>query len=65
MIVVQNPSTGEVLESLPVSDAAALVATARDAHPAWERTAPGERAGSLKRGARRLRDSVDEIAELQ
>ncbi len=65
MIVVRNPSTGEVLESLAVSDAAALVGTARDADPDWERTAPGERAGLLKAGARRLREAVAEIAELQ
>ena len=65
MIVVRNPSTGDVLDSLPESDAAELVVTARGAHRAWDRTAPAERAAMLKAGARRMREGVAEIAELQ
>ena len=36
MIDVHDPATGELVGSLPVSDPAALVATARAAHPAWD-----------------------------
>ncbi|HEX2118964.1 MAG TPA: aldehyde dehydrogenase family protein, partial [Acidimicrobiales bacterium] len=50
---------------LPCSDAGELVATARAAHPGWERTGPGERASRLKAGVQRLRAAVDDIALLQ
>ena len=65
MIDVHDPATGELVGSLPVSDPAALVATARAAHPAWNRTPPAERAALLKAGARRLREAVGEIAAVQ
>ncbi|MFP5319393.1 MAG: aldehyde dehydrogenase family protein [Acidimicrobiia bacterium] len=65
MITVHDPATGEVAGELPESDAAALVATARAAHPSWDRTAPAERAALLKEGARRLRDAIDDVAALQ
>ncbi|MGH9264097.1 MAG: aldehyde dehydrogenase family protein [Acidimicrobiales bacterium] len=62
---VTDPATGEVVGRLPCSDAGELVATARAAHPGWERTSPGERAALLKAGARRIRAAVDDIALLQ
>jgi acyl-CoA reductase-like NAD-dependent aldehyde dehydrogenase len=65
MIDVHDPATGELVGSLPVSDPAALVATARAAHTAWDRTPPAERAALLKAGARRLREAVGEIAAVQ
>ena len=65
MIAVHDPATGELIESLPESDAATLVATARAAHASWDRTPPDERAALLKAGARRLRSARNEIAGLQ
>ncbi|MBE2320840.1 aldehyde dehydrogenase [Solirubrobacter sp. CPCC 204708] len=62
---VLDPSTGEVIETLPVGDVDAAVAAARAAFPAWARTAPADRAAALKAGARRLREHVEELAELQ
>jgi acyl-CoA reductase-like NAD-dependent aldehyde dehydrogenase len=62
---VTDPSTGALVARLPCSDADRLVATARTAHPAWERTPAGDRAAALKAGARRLRAGVDELALLQ
>jgi len=35
------------------------------AAPGWARTSPGDRSAALKAGARRLRELVDELAELQ
>jgi acyl-CoA reductase-like NAD-dependent aldehyde dehydrogenase len=64
-LVVTDPATGETIGRLPSSDADTLVATARAAHPGWERTAPVERAALLKAGGARLRAAVDEIALLQ
>jgi acyl-CoA reductase-like NAD-dependent aldehyde dehydrogenase len=64
-LVVTDPATGETIDRLPCSDAAALVAAARTAHPAWERTPPGDRAAALKAGARRLRAAIDDLALLQ
>jgi succinate-semialdehyde dehydrogenase/glutarate-semialdehyde dehydrogenase len=65
---VLDPATGEVLGAIPAGDEAAVdaaVRAARAAQPGWARTAPGERGGRLKEAARRLRDHVDELAELQ
>ena len=64
-LVVTDPATGQTVGRLPVGDADALVAAARAAHPAWERTAPGDRATMVKAGARRVRAAVDQIALLQ
>ena len=62
---VTDPATGEAIATLPWSDADQLVAAARAAHPSWERTPAAERAAAVKAGARRLRDAVDDLAELQ
>jgi acyl-CoA reductase-like NAD-dependent aldehyde dehydrogenase len=47
------------------SEVDAAVAAAVKAAPGWARTSPADRAAALKAGARRLRDRIDEIAELQ
>ncbi|MEP6698023.1 MAG: aldehyde dehydrogenase family protein [Pseudonocardiales bacterium] len=65
---VTDPSTGAVIDSIPVATPAevdATVARAREAATGWARTAPGERAAVLKDGARRLRSRLEEIAVLQ
>ncbi|MEA2305188.1 MAG: hypothetical protein QOH43_2468, partial [Solirubrobacteraceae bacterium] len=67
-IDVLDPATGELLDVIPAGDEAAADAAARAARaaqPAWRRTAPAERAEVLKAAARRLREHVDELAELQ
>jgi succinate-semialdehyde dehydrogenase/glutarate-semialdehyde dehydrogenase len=64
-LTVIDPATGEVVGHLASSDAGELVATARAAHPAWERTPAGERAAVLKSGVRRLRAAADDLALLQ
>jgi len=65
---VLDPSTGERIATIPAGSeeaADAAVRAARAAAPGWARTAPGERAAVLKAGARRLREHLDELAELQ
>ena len=62
---VFDPATGELVDSLPLSDARELMRRSRAAYPGWTRISPGDRAGLLKSGARRLRDAVEEIAFLQ
>ena len=62
---VTDPATGEEVGRLARSTPDGLVASARAAHPAWERTSPGDRAALLKAGARRLRAAVDDLALLQ
>jgi succinate-semialdehyde dehydrogenase/glutarate-semialdehyde dehydrogenase len=67
-IEVVDPATGEALGAIPAGSpeaAVAAVRSARAAWPAWARTAPAERAAVLKAAAVRLRDHVDELAELQ
>ncbi|RKQ91162.1 acyl-CoA reductase-like NAD-dependent aldehyde dehydrogenase [Solirubrobacter pauli] len=62
---VLDPSTGEPIATVEIGDADAAVRAARAAAPAWARTAAAERAERLKAGARRLREHVDQLAELQ
>ncbi len=62
---VLDPATGEVIATLDHGDPEAAVAAARAAFPAWARTAPADRATLLKAGARRLREHLEELAELQ
>jgi acyl-CoA reductase-like NAD-dependent aldehyde dehydrogenase len=64
-LIVTDPATGETVGRLPCSDADELVAAARAAHPAWERTSPGERAAHVKVAARRLWGELDDLALLQ
>jgi len=66
-IDVVDPATGERLGAIPAGSpeaAGAAVARARRAFPAWARTPAAERAGALKAAAQRLREHLDEIAEL-
>ncbi len=65
---VVDPSTGDVIGEISVSspaqvDAAVLRSVA--AGPAWASTPAGERSGLVKEAGRRLRERVEEIAELQ
>jgi acyl-CoA reductase-like NAD-dependent aldehyde dehydrogenase len=62
---VLDPSTGEAIATIDIGDADVAVAAARAAFPGWARTAPAERAAALKTGARRLRERLEELAELQ
>ena len=62
---VFDPASGELVDSLEISDLGRLVDAARSAYPAWARTAPGDRAAMLKAGARKLREAAEEIAMLQ
>ena len=67
-IQVLDPSTGEAIGTIPAGSPEsvdAAVQAARAAQPAWARRAPAERAELLKDAARRLREHVDELAELQ
>src|SRR4051812_22469004 len=64
-LLVIDPSSGEEVGRLAQSDADRLLEVARGAHPAWARTAAGDRAAALKAGARRLRAAVDDLALLQ
>ena len=64
-LLVHDPATGELVGRLPCSDPDGLVATARGAHPAWERTAAGDRSARLRAGARRLLAALDDLAGLQ
>ena len=64
---VANPATGELLARIPDSDAAtvdAAVAAARRAQPAWERLAPIERAGYLRKISAKLREHRTELADV-
>jgi len=64
-LLVTDPAGGRTVGRLPCSDADAMVATARAAHPDWERTSPGDRATMVKAATRRVRAAVDDIALLQ
>jgi acyl-CoA reductase-like NAD-dependent aldehyde dehydrogenase len=67
-IAVLDPATGEELERIPAGDpgsAAAAVEVARAALPRWAATDPAARAAVLKGAAARLRQHVEELAELQ
>jgi acyl-CoA reductase-like NAD-dependent aldehyde dehydrogenase len=67
-IPVLDPATGERIGAISAGDehvADAAVHAARAAQPGWARVPATDRAAFLKAGARRLRDSIDELAELQ
>jgi len=67
-IDVTDPATGATIARIPAggaADAEAAVRAARAAQPGWVRMGAGDRAGLLKAGARRLREHLDELAELQ
>jgi acyl-CoA reductase-like NAD-dependent aldehyde dehydrogenase len=67
-IAVLDPATGAEIGTIPAGDPAAADAAARAARaaqPAWARRPAAERADLLKAAARRARERVDELAELQ
>lgn len=67
-IPVLDPATGEEIGRIPAGDSAAAakaVIAAQAAQSAWQETPAIERAEALKVAARRLRQHVDELAELQ
>src|SRR5215210_1670501 len=67
-IAVLDPATGERIGTIPAGDPAAADAAARAARaaqPAWARRPAAERAELLKAAARRARERLDELAELQ
>src|SRR5690606_26359065 len=60
-----NPSTGELLASLPVAEpdeVDAAVRAAAQAFPSWRRTPPLERARMLRLAATRIRDKAADLA---
>jgi aldehyde dehydrogenase (NAD+) len=66
VIEVENPTTEEVLGTVPAGtagDVDAAVAAARAAFPTWSRTSAGERAQVLRRVRDGLAKRQDEVAE--
>jgi aldehyde dehydrogenase (NAD+) len=66
VIEVENPTTEEVLGTVPAGtagDVDAAVAAARAAFPAWSQTSAGERAQVLRRVRDGLAKRQDEVAE--
>jgi acyl-CoA reductase-like NAD-dependent aldehyde dehydrogenase len=66
-IVIKNPATGEVIQEIACgspADIEAAVARARAAQPAWGALPFGERARTLRRFARALRDDAQLIETL-
>ena len=65
-IEVENPATGQVIRSVPVTSPAevpALVARARAAQPAWEALGYEGRGRILKRAQKWLLEHADEVAD--
>ncbi|HUH06785.1 MAG TPA: aldehyde dehydrogenase family protein [Egibacteraceae bacterium] len=65
MTAVTNPATEIVIVDVPsagVDEVDEAVAAARDAHPAWARTAPGDRARLLRRLAGLIEDNSEQLA---
>jgi acyl-CoA reductase-like NAD-dependent aldehyde dehydrogenase len=65
---VFEPATEQVLAELPrasAEDADAAIARAKEAFPAWRAVRPGDRAKLLRRLARTIEDSLDELATLE
>jgi len=62
-----NPSTGELVGSVPVTRANqvdAVIATARAALPAWQALSAQERAGMLKPAGEKLIAKADELGQI-
>jgi acyl-CoA reductase-like NAD-dependent aldehyde dehydrogenase len=65
---VFEPATEEVLAELPrasAEDADAAVARAKGAFPAWRAVKPGDRAKLLRALARKIEDSLEDLATLE
>ncbi|BBH64313.1 phenylacetaldehyde dehydrogenase [Actinoplanes sp. OR16] len=68
MTEVINPSTGDVLTTVPSLDLAATdaaIARAQKAFPAWRDVAPGDRARLLRRFAAVVGEHIEELAQLE
>ncbi len=66
-ITVENPSTGAVVSEVPDSsraDTQAAIASAEQAQSGWQKLAPIERAGYLRRIAAALRKDPERIARV-
>jgi malonate-semialdehyde dehydrogenase (acetylating)/methylmalonate-semialdehyde dehydrogenase len=64
---VLNPATGEVLGTVPLSDAeevARIIEVASAAYPAWRRTPPQDRIQPLFKLKQLLEDQLDELARI-
>jgi acyl-CoA reductase-like NAD-dependent aldehyde dehydrogenase len=64
---VRNPATGEVVDTVPradVEDTRRAIDAAAAAFRPWSRTAPTKRAHILNNAAARVRQHLDEIAQL-
>jgi acyl-CoA reductase-like NAD-dependent aldehyde dehydrogenase len=65
---VFEPATEQVLAELPraaAEDADAAIARAKEAFPSWRGVAPGDRAKLLRRLARVIESSLEELATLE
>jgi acyl-CoA reductase-like NAD-dependent aldehyde dehydrogenase len=65
---VFEPATEQVLAELPrasAEDADAAIARAKEAFPAWGAVTPGDRAKLLRRLARKIEGSLEELATLE
>ncbi|MBY3592312.1 aldehyde dehydrogenase [Rhizobium bangladeshense] len=67
--IVQDPATGEDIAEVQAADAALVDEVVRDARRAyendWRQRSPRERAQLLQKVAAKIRDHVDELAELE
>lgn len=67
MLRIEDPSTGEIVGSVPASDEAEVVAAVRAADAAfagWRRTAAAERGGLLRETAQRMLGDAERLSEL-
>ncbi|HEU4350219.1 MAG TPA: aldehyde dehydrogenase family protein [Actinoplanes sp.] len=67
ILTTKSPFTGDPVTTVTVAseaDVAAAVKAARDAAPAWGRTAAGERAAALRAAADAVEAATDELAEI-
>src|SRR6059058_4056826 len=64
---VRNPATGEVVDTVPRADAEdtrRAIDAAAAAFPAWSKTPPTKRAHILEHAARRVREGLEDVAQL-
>ena len=64
---VRNPATGEVVDRVPkagAEDTRRAIEAAGAAFPAWARLSPQKRAQTLMRASARVREHLDEVAQL-
>src|ERR687885_1189891 len=64
---VRNPATGEVVDRVPkagAEDTRRAIEAAKAAFPAWSKLPPQQRAQTLMRASARVREHLDEVAQL-